>query len=49
MIKEYHNHKSQTTPWHREEEPSNHHETPGRPLDLGQFPIQSAQFLTACG
>ena len=23
------NHKPQTTPWHREEEPLNHHETPG--------------------
>ena len=28
--RKYHNHKSQTTPWHREEEPLNHHETPGR-------------------
>ena len=25
-----HNHKPQTNPWHREEEPHNHHETPGR-------------------
>ena len=24
------NHKLQTTPWHLEEEPLNHHETPGR-------------------
>ena len=23
-------HKLQTTPWHREEEPHNHYETPGR-------------------
>ena len=30
MIRKYHNHKLQTTPWHREEEPLNHHETPGR-------------------
>ena len=30
MIRKYHNHKPQTTPWHREEEPFNHHETPGR-------------------
>ena len=30
MIRKYHNHKPQTTPWHREEEPLNHHETPGR-------------------
>ena len=29
MIREYHNHKLQTTLWHREEEPLNHHETPG--------------------
>ena len=28
MIRKYHNHKPQTTPWHREEEPLNHHETP---------------------
>ena len=32
MIKKYHNHKPQTTPWHREEEPLNHHETPGRQI-----------------
>ena len=24
--------KLQTTPWHREEEPLNHHETPGRQI-----------------
>ena len=29
MIRKYHNHKSQTNPWHREEEPLNHHETTG--------------------
>ena len=29
MIRKYHNHKLQTTKWHREEEPLNHHETPG--------------------
>ena len=29
MIRKYHNHKPQTTPWHRQEEPLNHHETPG--------------------
>ena len=28
MIRKYHNHKPQTTPWHREEEPLNHQETP---------------------
>ena len=27
---EIHNHKLQTTPWHREEEPHNNHEAPGR-------------------
>ena len=30
MTRKYHNHKLQTTPWHREEEPLNHHKTPGR-------------------
>ena len=29
MIRKYHNHKPQTTLWHREEEPLNHHETSG--------------------
>ena len=32
MIRKYHNHKQQTTPWYREEEPLNHHETPGRQI-----------------
>ena len=32
MIRKYHNHKLQTTQWHREEEPLNHHETPGRQI-----------------
>ena len=32
MIRKYHNHKLQTAPWHREEEPLNHHETPGRQM-----------------
>ena len=30
MIRKYQNHKSQKNPWHREEEPHNHYETPGR-------------------
>ena len=30
LDQENHNHKPQTNPWHREEEPHNHHETPGR-------------------
>ena len=32
MIRKYHNHKLQTTPWHRVEEPLNDHETPGRQI-----------------
>ena len=32
MIRKYHNHKPQTAPWHREEEPLNLHETPGRQI-----------------
>ena len=32
MIRKYHNHKLQTTLMHREEEPLNHHETPGRQI-----------------
>ena len=35
MIRIYHNHKPQTTPLHREEEPLNHHETPGRQFKQG--------------
>ena len=31
IVSEY-DHKLQTTPWHREEEPLNHHETPGRQI-----------------
>ena len=30
MIRKYHTHKLQTNPWHREEEPYNNLETPGR-------------------
>ena len=30
MIRKCHNHKPKTNPWYREEEPHNHHETPGR-------------------
>ena len=43
MIRKYHNHKLQTTPWHREEEPLNHHETPGRQIKQAissLFPIK---------
>ena len=30
MNRKYHNHKLQITPWHREEEPHNNHETSER-------------------
>ena len=30
MIRKYHNHKPTKNPWHRQEEPHNHHETSGR-------------------
>ena len=33
MIRKYLNHKPQTTPWHRDEEPLNHHETPGKQIN----------------
>ena len=32
MTRKYHNHKLQTNPWHRKEEPHNNHETPGRQI-----------------
>ena len=32
QIRKYHNHNPQTTLWHREEEPLNQHETPGRQI-----------------
>ena len=32
MTRKYHNQKLQTTPWHREEEPLNHREAPGRQI-----------------
>ena len=32
MIRKYHNYKLQTTLLHREEEPLNHHVTPGRQI-----------------
>ena len=43
MIEKYHNYKLQTNPWHREEEPHNNHETPGRQLTKttsSLFPIK---------
>ena len=39
MIRKYHNHKLQTTPWHCEEEPLNHHETPGRQIKQSNFKV----------
>ena len=44
MIRKYHNHKSQTTPWHHEEEPLNHHETPRRQIKKKQ-PALSLSFV----
>ena len=42
MIRKYH--KPQTNPWHREEEPNNHHQAPGRQTKqsnrLSLFPIK---------
>ena len=38
MIRKYH--KTQTTPWYREEEPLNHHETPVRQIKQSIFPIK---------
>ena len=43
MIRKYHNHKLQTNPWHREEEPHNNHETPGR--QTKQSKATSSRFL----
>ena len=48
MIRKYHNHKPQTTPWHREEEPLNHHETPEDKLSKATsslFPIKMIAIL----
>ena len=49
MNRKYHNHKSQTTLLNREEEPLNHHETPGRQIkqsdQLSLFPIKMIAIL----
>ena len=37
MIRKYHNHKLHTNPWHREEEPHNYHEKPGRQSKATSF------------
>ena len=44
MIRKYHNHKPQTTPRHRDEEPLNRQETPGRQIKQSNqlsFPHQA--------
>ena len=52
MISKNHNHKSQTTLWHREEEPLNHHETPGRQIkqsnQLSNFLRKNIIILSLC-
>ena len=40
MIRKDHNHKLQTIPWHREEEPHNDQETPGRQTKQSNQPSQ---------
>ena len=48
MIRKYNNHKPQTTLWHREEEPLNHHETPGsqfKQSNCSLFPIKMIALL----
>ena len=47
MIRKYHNHKLQTNPWHREEEPHNNHETPGSKATSSLFPIKMIAKLEA--
>ena len=39
MIRKYHNHKLQTNPWHRKEDPHSNQKTPGyyAPLDLFMY------------
>ena len=40
MIRKYHNHQLQTDLWHREGEPHNNHETPGRQTkQINQLPL----------
>ena len=48
MIRKYHNHKLQTTLWHREAEPLNHHETPGRQIKQSNqlsLPTSTSQMM----
>ena len=47
MIRKYHNRKPKTNPWHREEEPHNHHETPRRQIkQSNQLSLQIQIVLT---
>ena len=46
MIRKYHNLKPQTNPWHREEGPHNHHETPGRQFKQSYKLCLPHQFLS---
>ena len=42
IIRKQHNYKPKTNLWHREEEPHNHHETPGRQTkQSNQFPLHN--------
>ena len=41
MIRKYHNHKLQTTLWHREEELLSHHETPGRQIKQNLLSVEN--------
>ena len=46
MIRKYHNHKPQTAPLHREEEPLHHHETPGRQIKQSNQQTSFFSFIT---
>ena len=48
MIRKYHNHKLQTNPWQREEEPDNNHETPGRQTKQSIFIHTSIVIMLLC-
>ena len=49
MIRKYHNHKLQTTLWHREEQPLNHHKTPGRQIkQSNQLSLPHQDDYTSC-
>ena len=46
MTRKYYNNKPQTTLWHREEEPLNHHETPGRQIKQSNTRTDTKQRTT---